>query len=120
MANKINIRIDVKKLTKSKFTPNEYKKRDGTEVSELNADLVIIEKKEPRLIKETDDWQLKETHFVVEKGDKDEEPNYVGVGTQFFNKGLTEEQKAEIKAVREQAQASADDEPTISLEDLPF
>lgn len=88
----INLKIDVSKLDKERLKKNSFTKRDGTQVHEVNADLVLIEKKEPRIIKEGDSWTLKETHFIAEKRDKDEESNYVGIGTQFFDKVETKDE----------------------------
>lgn len=99
----INLRIDVSALDKGRFKTNEYERKDGTLIKEVNADLVVIPKKEHRVIKQGETWVLKETHFVVEKRDKDEEPNYVGTGTQFFD---YPEPTVEI--------------PEVAEEDLPF
>ena len=109
---KINLRIDVSKLDKNRFTKNSYTKRDGTQVNEINADLVLIEKKEPKVLKEGDTWTLMETHFIAEKREKDEEANYVGVGTQFVDKNDSRGNFDAIDAMP--------NEDTIDISDVPF
>jgi len=82
----INLKIDVSKLDKNRLKKNSFTKRDGTQVNEVNAELVLIEKKEPRVIKEGDTWTLVEKYFIAEKREKGEENNYVGIGTIFEDK----------------------------------
>jgi len=113
---KIELKLNVKKLDKTRFVHNSYKLQDGTEVGELNANITLVEKKEARVIKDTDTYTLKETHFAVEQQTKEEraakkESNYVGVGLQFFNK--EEPQKVDGTNI---------DYPQsdISPEDIPF
>ena len=117
---KINLKIDVSKLNKEKFTKNSFTKRDGTQVNEVNAELVLVEKKEYRDIKDGDTWVLKETHFIAEKGDKDEQSNYVGVGTQFFDKNevATGQVAEDIKNLREQH--NNEDENMLDPSLIPF
>lgn len=109
----INLRIDVSKLDKNRLTKNTFTKKDGTVVNQVNADLVLVEKPEPRVIKEGDTWILKETHFIAEKRGKDESKNYVGVGSQFFDKNAVEANFGDFNAISE-------DEPSIDLADVPF
>jgi len=123
---KISIKIDVSKLDKNRLVKNFYTKRDGTQVNELNAELELVEKKEARIITEGvkqdgTEWVLKETHFVAEKRGKDEEANYVGTGSQFFDKDSTTSDFDEIKAIREQHNSQINnDEGEISASDIPF
>lgn len=117
---KINLKIDVSKLDKNRFVKNSYTKRDGTAVNEVNAELVLVEKQEPRVIKEGDTWILKETHFIAEKRGKEESANYVGVGTQFFDKNATEGNFDEIKAIREQHNSQINNDDIISIDQIPF
>jgi len=102
----------VKKLDKARLVNNSYTNQAGVEINEINAFLVLVEKKEHRLIKEDDTWILKETHTVMEKIGKEEEANFVGVGTQFFDKTQTTA-KQEVKTVDYPA-----DE--IDPNDIPF
>ena len=87
MAKTLNLKIDVKNLTKDKLVENNYTGKDG-EVKELNAELVLVEKKQERIIttgtkKDGTPWELVETHFIAEKSAEGEESNYVGTGSQF-------------------------------------
>lgn len=109
--SKINLKIDVSKLDKNRFEKRTYTKRDGTTVNEVNAELVLVEKKEPRVIKEGDTWILKETHFIAEKRGKDEENNFVGTGSQFFDKDVTTGQNEPNNVVHEQEIDWATDVP---------
>jgi hypothetical protein len=116
---KINIKIDVSKLTKDRFETNTFTTKNGETVAELNAKLVVIEKKEPRTIKEGDTWTLKETHFIAEEQTKEERENQtktkiVGVGTQFFDKNGSE-------AKNESHSGTSDsDTDEIDLKDVPW
>ena len=113
---KIILKIDVSKLTKSKLKKNSYTKRDGSEANEINASLVLIEKKEPREVKTGDTWTLMETHFIAEEQTKEEKEkgakvNYVGTGSQFIDKNAS---TGQIDAKKEDTA-----ETTNSL-DVPF
>lgn len=88
--SKIIIKIDVSKIDKNKIKENKYTKRDNTEVLEKNYEMEVVENKEAKLIKSGDTWELWETHFVVEKGEKGEEVKYLGKGVSFKSKAKSE------------------------------
>lgn len=131
---KINLKIDVSKLDKSRFKKNTFTKQDGTEVNEINAEMVLVEKNEYRTIKEGNKdngtkWILKETHFIVEKRGKDEDSNYVGTGTQFFEVEESNQIKSVAPGYMSQSSPNSpkntptSDESTeedINPDDIPF
>jgi hypothetical protein len=120
MANTINLKIDVSKLDKNRLVKNNFTKRDGTVVNEVNAELVLVEKPEPRVIKEGDTWILVEKYFIAEKREKTEQPNYVGTGSQFFDKEATTGNFEDVKAMREQHNANLNSFDDIDPSLIPF
>lgn len=85
MAN-INLNVDVSKIDKAKLVDREFTTKEGEVVKKKELQLVAIELKEPKFIKEGDTWTMKKTHFVVQKGDKDEEMPIIGDGIVFEGK----------------------------------
>lgn len=86
---KIDITVDVNKLTRSRIHERKYTDKTGKEVIVKEIRLSVIPLKEEKLIKEGDGWTMKKTHFVVETATKEERANktktqIVGDGVQFF------------------------------------
>lgn len=89
--SKITVTIDVSKIDKSRIFKNTYTKQDGTEVTEMNYTMDVVPKKETRLIKEGDTWEMRETHFVAQGQTKEEreakaDTVYIGSGVSFVDK----------------------------------
>ena len=107
--DRINLTIDVSKIDKTKIIQRKYTKKDGTGVTTQDLKLDIIPKREPRLVKSGDTWEMWETHFVAEAQTKDEreqkvKSNIIGSGTMFKTK----------------VQEGVDTEPVDTPSDTPF
>lgn len=80
---KISVSIDVSKLDKTRFREVEWTDKEGKSNKANYVDLDIVELKEPRFVKEGPTWVMKKTHFIKQKGKKDENMPFVGDGFSF-------------------------------------
>ena len=99
MTSKISLTIDLTKINKSRIIERSYQDREGVTVNTKEYKLDIVPKKEPRLIKEGDTWQMVETHFVAEATTKEERDSgykgaILGSGITFIDKGQGEAPRA--------------------------
>lgn len=118
--SKVSITLDVSKFNKSKITERKYINKAGVEVTEKNYKVDLIPLNQVKVIKETDTYVLKKTHFVVEAQTKEEraakKPQvYVGVGMQF-DEPLKNKPRNE-NVVSDGIEYPDDD---INAEDIPF
>lgn len=88
---KITITIDVDKIDKSRIKERTYTNKDGEEVTVREYQMDVVELKEPKVLKEGDEWVMKKTHFVAERRDKEEESNFLGDGISFSSKKSVDE-----------------------------
>jgi|15BtaG_2_1085339.scaffolds.fasta_scaffold01275_7 hypothetical protein len=96
---KLNLTIDVSKISKDKFETRTYTDKEGKEVSVTELKLVAVEKKEARKITEGQNdngtWVLNETHFIAYPSKQDEETVFVGNATQFTSEDTGTQSKAD-------------------------
>jgi len=88
---KILLTLDVSKIDKTRINNRKYTNKEGEEVSVSEITLEVVPIKEPQVIKDTDKYTLKKTHFAVHSSTKEERDGgyksaYVGNGVQFTNK----------------------------------
>lgn len=97
MNEKINVRIDVSKIDKSKIISRTFKNKVGENVTVKELSLDIVPLKETKLLKDGDTYQLFKTHFVSIQQTKEEreakiKSTIIGEGTMFKNKAKSEEE----------------------------
>ncbi len=121
MKEKINIRIDVTKIDKSKIITRSFKNKKGETITVKELSLDIVPLKETKLLKEGPTYQLYKTHFVAIQSTKEEreakaKSTIIGEGTMFIN---TEERD---KKVDKEADKDSMDYPEeeINPDDIPF
>lgn len=76
--DKISITIDVGKITKEKIISRQYTSNTAGElvtVKELKLDIIPL--KEPKHIRDGDNWSMWKTHFVAEQQTNGEKENKV-------------------------------------------
>lgn len=88
---KINIKLDVSKIDKSKIVEKTYKDKNGNEVTQKIYSFDAVPVKEEKFVAEGDTWIMKKTHFCAEAQTKEERDakkptNYIGEGFVFENK----------------------------------
>lgn len=101
--NKIKIKIDATKIPREKIIERRYTNKAGHEVIVKDIEFDIVPKKEPKLIKEGDTWQLWETHFVslsqtAQERQAKEKGIILGNGYTFTDKKEVQETESELTA----------------------
>jgi hypothetical protein len=87
---KIDITVDVNKLTRSRIHERKYTNKDGKEVTVKEIKLTVVPLNDKKFITKGDGWELYKTHFVAETATKEERENkaktaIVGDGIQFIS-----------------------------------
>ena len=120
--SKINVTLDVSKISKDKIVSRTFKNRDGEEVTVKEYKVELIELKAPKFVKEGEGWKMIKTHFVVEAQTKEERANKVDQN--FIGDGFVFEEKSsptnEFQQLRDNhnSQFKKEDEPNV--DDIPF
>jgi uncharacterized membrane-anchored protein len=91
----IVLKIDVSKIDKKKIVPRTYTDKNGNEVTAQEYSLTVVELKQPKVLKEGDNWKMVKTHFAVETQTKEEKeaekPDvFLGDGVMFQRTGTQE------------------------------
>lgn len=110
--DKVNITLDVSKISKSKIFDRTYTNKEGQTITVKDYKMELVPLKESKVVTEGDTWVMKKTHFVVEGQSKEEKANkvkskYIGEGFIFESKEKSESNEVE----------QSDD---IDSEDIPF
>lgn len=115
---KLNITLDVSKITKSKIVDKNYTNSAGEQVIKKEYRIEACELKEPKVIKKTDTYELVKTHTIIESQTPEEKENkvkviYVGEGITFY------EVKPQVKTDFENKNEFYPQEE-INADDIPF
>jgi len=89
--DRLNIKIDVSKIDKNKIITRSFNTIDGNTITVREISLDIVPRKEAKLLKDGDTYQLWKTHFVAIPQNKEERANKIksvilGDGTMFKDK----------------------------------
>ena len=106
---KINVTINVAKISKDKIVERKYTNKEGVEVVTKDYKIDIVPTREIKVVAQGDTWIMKKTHFVAESQTKEErankvKANYIGEGFKFENKEDT---------------SAVDPESGVDLNDMP-
>lgn len=98
---KINITIEVNKISKNKISERRYFDKENHEVVVKELKLEVVPLKESKILKEGDTWTLVKTHFVAEERTKQEaeaqmKSRIIGTGTMFISKEKVENTENQV------------------------
>tara|TARA_R110000796_G_scaffold120624_1_gene234800 strand:+ start:775 stop:1140 length:366 start_codon:yes stop_codon:yes gene_type:complete len=121
MANKIEVRIDVRDKDKigSLIKNGVFKTKDGKEIAtkEMVFDLVEMKPESQKVVYDHEKYQLVKTHFAVKKQTKEDRDN--GVETVFCGDGVSQIWKGDDEAPQN-IKSAPKSAVEVENDDLPF
>ena len=120
--NKISITLDVSKFNKGKIVDRVYTDKSGAQATRKEYKVELVRLKEPKVIKQTDTYIMKKTHFVKETQTKEERDQKLP--SVYVGEGFTFEDPTPVNTVKQPPTIGntgveyPDDD--INAEDIPF
>ena len=106
---KINVTINVAKISKDKIVERKYTNKEGVEVVTKDYKIDIVPTREIKVVAQGDTWIMKKTHFVAESQTKEERANKVKATFRAaLNKHKGDSQAAKKEIYAGQAKEKAD------------
>lgn len=115
MKEKIQISLDVTKITKAKVVERKYKNKEGVEVTQKVYKTELVPLKAERFVAEGNSWKLFKTHFIAEIATPEEKA--AGIKGKIVGDGLVFRNNAEQGISYGKVIYPAED---INPDDVPF